>query len=246
MSDLPTPLPPPPRRVRATTGSGCAWALAVPFVGIGLGLIASVGVRLGVQRLGTPVTAVVDGTRSSRPSNGRGGQAVRFHYDLGGRRRDGEQPVTADEADRARVGDHVSGRAALLLGWPVCLTEIGSVDRQTVSRAVEAGVWAGLVCPFGLAVSIGPRWRRRRLLETGTAVAGEVTAVHDFRRRGPLVQVDYRFAVEGRAVQGTMRVARATLGGIDAGRPVTVVYDPRRPGRNVAWELAGFALVRPV
>ena len=59
-----TTLPPPPRQLRREPGwpgaVGCGRIFILPHVIIGLCLLAAVPLRVGVQTLGRPVTAVVD------------------------------------------------------------------------------------------------------------------------------------------------------------------------------------------
>ncbi len=236
------PLPPPPRRVRPTTGNGCLWALAAPFIVLGVGMAAVVAIRLAVRWAGRPVTVVVESAHAI--SAGRRGELhyVRFRYDWDGRVVDDEQKVTADEAARARPGAAVAGRAASVLGWDLCLADVGSVGRQTATRAAQAAVWCGGLCVVGFVAVIVPR-RTRRLLETGTAAAGEVVSVFLTDRRSAPAQVTYRFDAPDGPRQSTMQVSRSVLGDTAAGRPVTVVYDPRRSERNTVFELAGYTLV---
>ena len=84
-------------------------------------------------------------------------------------------------------------------------------------------------------------WRTRRLLRTGTAVAGELTGAQPLPgRRGRGGRVRYRFPTPAGPVYATQGVTGDARRAAYDGRPVTVVYDPARPARSVAVELSGY------
>ena len=244
---LPTPLPPPPRKVRAMRRSsfvsGSARLLLVPLMLIGLALPLAIAVRLGVQLLGRPITATVDGLdRVGNPRDQRLACFARLHYTLDGRLWEDRQPVTADELARLHVGDRVTGRAASFLGHALALTSAGDVNRTTAVLALVTVALDVAVALLAYGNWLVPA-RTRRLLETGTAVAGEVLASMPFHGRGGYrVRVAYRFPTpagdEGGDVTVNGRPSTATA----VGRPVTVVYDPARPARSTVFEFSGYAV----
>ena len=181
----------------------------------------------------------------TRGSKGSVTYDVRFHYTLDGQRHDDGQQVTAGEFRQRHLGDRLTGRAAMFFGQPICLTTAGNTTRQTLILAGAAPFWNAIMAVFVYRLWITP-WRLRRLLETGTAVAGEVTAQRTFRARsGPSVSVRYRFPTPGGPVEGAATVTGKAIQRLDATRPITVVYDPARPRRNAVYEFAGYT-TRPM
>jgi hypothetical protein len=244
---LPTPLPPPPRGVRAVRRSafvsGSARLLLVPFVLIGLAMPLAIAVRMGVQLMGRPITATVDGLdRVGNPRDGRPSCFARLHYTLDDRLWEDRQPVTADELARLHVGDRVTGRAATFLGHALALTSAGNVNRTTGVLALVT-----VALDAAIALLVYGNWlvpaRTRRLLETGTAVAGEVMAAMPFHARGGYrVRVAYRFPTPAGDEGGDVTVNGPPGAATAVGRPVTVVYDPARPTRSTVYEFSGYTV----
>ncbi len=236
------PLPPPPRRVRRTPGSadGCRRAFVAPFVLVALALLVAIPIRLGVQWAGHPVTATIDALE--RHGGRNASYVARFHYTLDGRAWVDGQQVTADEFNRLHVGDAVDGRAAVFLGHPLVLTAAGSVGHMTGLLAAVAVAFAVMVALLVYGSWVVPA-RTRRLLETGTAVAGEVMAAMPFHgRRGYGVRVAYRFATPDGDEGGNLTVPGPPTDATAVGRSVTVVYDPGRPSRSTVYELSGYTV----
>jgi hypothetical protein len=240
-------LPRPPRRPRPTSGGGlgCLLVLASPFLLIGLGFVAKVAVRLWVQHEGTPVTVVVDGTTVQASTRRRGSTSyhVQYHYDWAGRRVADEQFVTADERDRAVVGSRVGGRVWSPWGHPICLADVGSINRQTASDVGGTAVFAGLPLLIG-AVAWSARRRKRWLLTAGSAVFGEVTSARRDKPTSAIQTVGYRFHGPAGMVDATQLVGDSERGDtpVEVGQRVTVLYDPGRPTRSVIYEWSGYTV----
>jgi hypothetical protein len=81
-------------------------------------------------------------------------------------------------------------------------------------------------------------WRVRvvwNLLTKGMLVAGSVTNLVFFRDRG---RVDYHYTYEGqewKAQAGVMKVKRTQA--LATRKDITIVVDPKKPGRTLIWEL---------
>ena len=245
----PTLLSRPPRAVRprSTGGLGCAVLIAAPFLLLGLGFASALAVRLWVQRSGTPVTVVVDGIKDT-VSGGRHRTTyhrVRYHYDWNGARVDADQQVTAAEQRQAVAGGRVPGRVGVVFGRPICLAAVGSVAGQTWSYAGGTAVFAGIPAVIAWAV-VRSRRRQRRLVETGTAVGGEVTAAFRGRQTSAVQTVAYRFATPAGPVEGKVQVgdSDAKRTPVVVGLTVTVLYDPGDPRRNTVYEWSDFEVSR--
>ena len=241
-------LPPPPRRVVTPAGLWVGTTIGrlvvLPFILVAVGLTLAAPARSCLLWFGRPVTATVDGV-DVQPHRGgprtRYTYAARFHYALAGRTWADDQSVDAVTAGRLHAGDRAAGRAAVVLGHAFAVTDLaGPPARQAVLLAAAAGLFDAFAVLAFRGTYLLP-WQARRLLRTGTAVAGELTGTQPLSGRGGRGgRVRYRFPTPAGPVYATQWATDIARRAAYDGRPVTVVYDPARPTRSVAVELSGY------
>lgn len=240
----PTPpklLPLPPRTARRTAGGGgCGRVFLVPFVVVGLATAVAVPLRLWVEVAGLPITATVDDLTAHHGRRGGVTYTVRFRYELAGRPYTDTQEVTAGEYAAVRRGQQLHGRTRILDGHSLAITDAGSGLWQTAKLAAFAAFWNGFIGWIVYAAVVAP-WRVLRLVRTGVAVPGTVISHREAGSKRTLRFVTYRFTTRDRRELTREMSVVGTAGPVD-GTPVTVLYDPNRPTRSVAYEFAGVAV----
>jgi hypothetical protein len=102
--------------------------------------------------------------------------------------------------------------------------------------------WCGIVSLFAYAIYVSP-WLTRRLYRSGTAVRGTIASKRMTYGKTVTRLVTFRFQTpDGRTHTGEMACAGsvAEWDAAGAGDPVTVLYDPRRPKRSIAYEFGPY------
>jgi hypothetical protein len=219
---------------------GCLLVFMIPFVLVGVGFTLAIPIRFYVQANGTPITAVVDGTHLSRGSKGGITYHVDFHYLLNGRSIADHQQVSKIQYDRARIGQRVAGRAMMLLKWPVCVTQIGSVAGMMAGFTV---FWDAFLVLF-ISLMVVPLLREKRLISQGTPAAGTITGHHLIRGKSTAYSITYRYHIsDGTEINGRKMVTRTLYNSAVIGSAVTVLYDPAKPKRSVPYEFSNYEVV---
>jgi hypothetical protein len=124
----------------------------------------------------------------------------------------------------------------------------GAVRSAPVVPAVLfAAIWLSLFCVIGYVVCL-PWIRQRGLVRNGTATVGKVTGDREVLARqgnNSWFLVLYTFATsDGREISAQMRISRRAYNDVEANLPVTVLYDPARPSRSVAYEFCMYEIER--
>jgi Protein of unknown function (DUF3592) len=109
--------------------------------------------------------------------------------------------------------------------------------------------WNAIMSVFVYMLYVRP-WRLRQLVRWGWPTEGIVRHVHRYMNKGTkMVQVRYEYVVPPDAVQSGGVFTGKTSGtgpaaeAFHVGSIVTVLYDPRRPKRNLLYALADFKAV---
>jgi hypothetical protein len=244
-----TEFPPPPRIVQRTVGSGCALAFprlfVLPHMIIGIMLLLYAPVRLYVERFGTPAVATIDRHEFRTGSKGGKMYLIYYHVIVDGRRYDEYRSVSNADFISLHDGDKLQGRTSPLLYLSI---------RFQDEHFVGPPAWSDgpLIIPFlvsiawngGLAVFVFYYWiipiRQRRLVRFGSAAPGLIESIEQ-RAKGRL-KLTYSFTTAERtSLIGSQTIEKGTSA--SAGMPCTVFYDPKKPGRNVAYECSGLRIV---
>ncbi len=234
----PTTLPPAPRTVRRRPAAGRPpWWAAGLFLWVGLTLLGVGSFRLYVAYLGTPVRATIDHLAVNTDNDGTTYRAE-YQYVLAGRTHHAKATVSdrlrslLHHADGSPGDGVVPARAVRLPGGRAfCLLEDGPLTWLMLALSVA---WVGILIPATRRLYLRAAGQRR-LIEAGAVTAGRVTAVRP-AVRGFVVR--YAYGSPEEAGRQTARgVARPRVGD-----PVSVIYDPARPRRSVAYEFADYAV----
>ncbi|HYE17579.1 MAG TPA: DUF3592 domain-containing protein [Tepidisphaeraceae bacterium] len=174
---------------------------------------------------------------------------------VGGRPTDIVFPTTAPTAEEVRTAGELGAKAPQTLAvrgydfGPISFNrpvEHESADLLVFVPLIFVPV-GGLLCwALYLAGVVRPR-RRRWLYTDGAAVPGTVTGGWTRRiKSSTMYHIGYQFTPAG---ESAPRAASHTVAGEAeyeqalSGKPVTVLYDPARPKRNVMYEYGGYAWV---
>jgi hypothetical protein len=241
---LPPPLPPPPRRIieRRKSGDPLLALLFCVFLVAGLCLMCVPPMRWYIRERGTPVRVTIDRQEGWTRSIGGNAYFVIFHYTLNGKRVYDKQRVSSGEYLRDIVGQSGEGRAMRILGFPVCLTDLGDAGAQTriwIAAAVVANAAVWLWFAYGAI-----RFRRlRKLAELGTAVTGTIDALRVSLKQGRFGLMTCRFTTaEGENRRAVYPISKIIYESVVIGSPVTVLYDPARRKRSMVYEFCPFVV----
>ncbi|HET6248375.1 MAG TPA: DUF3592 domain-containing protein [Tepidisphaeraceae bacterium] len=155
------------------------------------------------------------------------------------------QSITPDEASRLHRGDRLLVHQA----------RFGAVHYATIARTFDdyardwwfvwawALVWNSIMLAVLYSAWIVPM-RYKRLVREGEPVVGRIMAVNSTGKSGTFHRVKYEFRTAGLSPirhANEMTVTSKEYDGASAGDSIVVLYDPRRPHRNVAYQLSGFS-----
>jgi hypothetical protein len=240
---LPTPLPKPPRtlRLRPRKATGLWFGRLLPVLLILGGIIAGLTMlrRPMVMVYGSRVDATVTGLTDHKRGKGGRSYYVHYTYQAGGRQFEDRDRVPHDVYTRTTVGQHLPGRTLSLMGSQNSALEAGSSD--ALGMMFFALVWFALTAAAVYAGIIQPR-QIRHVLQTGSTTTGVIT---DKRTRKHKQSRSYylEFGYEPpnhSPITRTQKVSRAVYDEVPVGQPVTVVYDPAKPKRAVAYEYGDY------
>ena len=235
-------LPLPPRAVRRRRGKPPAGWIALAYLLVGGSLLAVGSFRLYVAYGGTPVRATIDQLAVNTDNDGTTYRAE-FHYQLAGQTHHAHGLVS----DRLRAllhhadgtpGDGVVPARAVRLpgGHAFCLLEDGPL---TWLMLTLAAAWSAVGVPAAWTLYVRPA-RERRLLRDGSATVGRITAVGPYSPHNRSATIDYTFGSPAVAGHQVAHAPRDQLPHV--GDPVTVVHDPARPRRCVAYAFSNYAV----
>jgi Protein of unknown function (DUF3592) len=255
--ETPTRLPEPPRTVRG--GPGCAiWFVRVfilPHMAGGVVMAVAFVLTVIVALWGTNTTGSVLALSTSRSSKGHMTYNVKYRYCIGWR----------CFTNSASVGSQLFqslSRPTNLEGAPTPVkVRFISLDRlhyhvftEEHSAWAEAGplllfvlFWNALLSVFVYIIWVAPL-RERALLRNGQIVPGEIVSTRERRARGVTYYATFRFTdpSTGQEIKREMTLpSRAKYDEARTGKPVTVIYNPRKPKRAVAYEMSSYRVVAP-
>jgi hypothetical protein len=247
MSQRIAAVPPAPRVVRRKTGSGCLLTFLrlfiLPHIFAGVYFLLSVPAHLFVSHFGTPVTAIVD--REETTSTRKGGfmYDIYYHYMLDGRRYDERASVGQSTYNRTRLGDRYGGRASGLCGHALFVGPQEWEEAGPIGMLGFALGWNGILSVFLYFLWVVPL-RERRIARIGQPVLGIVTGRRERSGRGGRIyQLTYAFTTpEGLEYTGKCGVTNWVYQTALEGTTLIVLYDPRRPRWNLAYDYCDFVM----
>jgi hypothetical protein len=166
---------------------------------------------------------------------------IRYEFESAGQIHFQTDAVNEAEYKRTQVGRIIPGRAAHLLGEDYCYTGL-ALHNQMQSQAVMIGVvW--IVGGIVAIRSITAKLRIRRILHTGPAAIGTIVYKASRPGRSTAYYVTFRFeTIAGISYTVKNKVSRDGYDRVGQGSDVTVIYDPRRPQRCVAYECCAYEI----
>jgi hypothetical protein len=247
---------PTPRRVKYRDGprAGCGlWfgrLFLLPHTLAGA-FILVMAVATTVQYLRVLTFGVECDGRVVRKTETKGGKGthygVEYAYAVGGVEHAGRVTVNRNEYAEVTGGDPVAVRAVESAPeydpWPRLPGQWAPA--RALGYWAIALFWNGIMSLFLWGAYVRP-WRDRRLVRVGQPAAGVVRAVVTRNTRPRSYRVTYEYTVPDRfGLADAVRTGSMVTDRWDAtrylpGRPVTVLYDPDRPGRSVVYELTAY------
>jgi hypothetical protein len=241
----PTALPPAPRLVRGGPGPGIWFAriFLLPHTLVGVGGFVALAIAIVCAATGNDRLARVTAATSSHSA--KHGTSYHLAYVYSG--------AAGVRADGAQVGEGLyrstpgTIRVRVLevgpLSWSTCVEE-HSAWQPVGFIALFTGFWNLIVSVFVYALWIAPI-RARWLVRDGQVTRGEVVSKRVQQGKGRAFFVTFRFqepATEADlSVEMGVRDSSAHAR-IQVGEPVTVIYDPRKPKRALAYEYCGYTV----
>jgi len=233
-------LPGPPREARFTRGAQAGRGALLGGLLLLPSLILWTGERsAAVFRMlrDEGEVAKAEVTRVARRGGGRGARkhGLEFRFRAGGEERTGSVRVSRRMAEASPPGTELT---VTYLPRDPSIHRIGRVDETRAEEPWREALLAAAIVAAALAIAAAgvELWlrRQRALARDGAAAVATVTGVTPVRgRRPPRFQVAYRFQppsappLESRTV-----LCGAAAGKLQAGDPLTVLYDPHEPGRH--------------
>jgi hypothetical protein len=250
--DTPTRLPEPPRQVRG--GPGCAvWFVRIfilPHMAAGIFIAAMLVLTVLVALFGTDSTGSVLALSTSRGRKGGTTYTVKYRYCIGWSCYTNSASVawqlfSSLNGPHSLEGQPVPVKVRYVQLGPLhyhVFTEEHSAWGEALSLLLFALFWNAIISVFVYALWIAPL-RLRLLIRNGQAVAGQVVTSRVRRGKSTSYYATFRFIdpENGQEIQREMTLPdRAQYDRARAGLPVTVLYDPRKPKRAIAYELCGY------
>jgi hypothetical protein len=243
MNEVGTPshfdLGPPPRVVRLKRWYGLVKVLYFLLLMVPVCVGALAGIQYHVFVHGTPIQAKITDSYITQQRKGGAEYHVVYRYSM-----DGSEQVDEEAVDWKTYQDYppeVAGRAMNLWGHYFSVTELIN-ERQAAERAlVICGIWI-------LMIAVTPWWiwvRMKRLVAHGQTAVATVTNKRKSFGKSTSYVLDYTFnSPDGAVVAGLTVAPRKKYDVARVGDQITVLFDPRRPKRNVAYEFGIFEVVR--
>ena len=86
--------------------------------------------------------------------------------------------------------------------------------------------------------------RKRRLVSEGTPAIGTVVAHREVRGKSPRYLITFSFKIsDGTEMRKEVSVGRGAYNRAYVGSPLTVLYDPAKPWRAIAYEYCDFEVL---
>jgi hypothetical protein len=198
-----------------------------------------------VHYLGTPVTATVDRVELRTSSEDGPYTDVYYHYVLNDCRFKGHNNGMNVTSEEKRVGAQILGNAVSAFGRAMFVPASISIARDILLVVVFTLFWNGILSIFIYVVWVSPI-RMRRVAKMGTAVGGTITSKRMIPARGTRYVLKYQFVTaDGQTIDATSDISESAFDRAVKGRPVTVLYNPRRPKWNLPYEYGDFTISPP-
>ena len=236
-------LVPLPRKLRERGGpwdaGGCLGLVFLPFLLFGLYLTYLVAQRIVLVEAGTTTTGQLISVSTGKSSS------ITYSFEAEGR-----SWTATDSFLQRHYANSVKPLLVIYLPTHPSVSMVLTRWETPANRVQEIGWFAVLwnaFLVFIVWVVIGPPLRARRLIALGVPVVGRVqSATVAPNQRGELSGVVfYEFVpaeagVGGKPVTGSTAIQKKPDVRLEQGDPLTVLYDPRNPKRNVAYQFAGY------
>jgi hypothetical protein len=238
-------LPAAPRRLKNgyPTVLVCLAPFLIPHVWIGFGTIGMLALSIAVAVFGTEVDARVLSAQTKQGKKGGTCYEVRYTYDVDGESVDKQANVDATTYSHAVT----PGATIRVRHFDVgaihgnAVTETKSAWAQVPQLAFFACFWNGILSVFVYQLTIAPL-RRRSLIKNGQATEGEIASKRIGQKNARFVTFRFTPPTSDEAIVKEMSVTKEVHEAAVAGTPVTVLYDPRKPSRAIAYELSGYVV----
>ena len=253
-------LDPPPRPVRlrnrleAGCLVGCLQLFILPHTIAGFFILYQFGSAayfyVAVRESGVDVEG-----RVTRKVETPGRKHTSYHIDYAftkdGEEHDGQVYVSPETYAMVQVGDPLPLRVYSVTPregrWHLIPGE--SPGRTLAGMGFACLFWNGIIWGMYWFMYVRP-WRQRNLIRHGQTAVARVTDVTSWQEKSQTVyRVRYEFnpgLPGGPPVRGRVPVRPPmTAAEVTAGDELTVVYDPRRPRRNVPYRFARFMVRVP-
>ncbi len=189
---------------------------------------------------GASLPATVTRRHSGRSGKGGTIYIIDYSYDGG---RIGDQDVSLSHYQRLSPGTKVAVKSMAIAGrsFSLLVDPIGPTLHLLGFFALFNVLWNGIMFLFVYSLLILPS-RRKWLVQNGVAASGRVTRkVRLSGRNGKTYTVKYQYiAANGSTYSGEIPVVSAAYQGIIESQELHVLYDPAKPKRSVAYELADY------
>jgi len=245
-------LPPPPRKVRGGVVCGL-WFIRLfimPHVCAGVFMAGRLILTVLVAIFGTDIMAKVTEMHTSRGSKGGTTYHVAYTYNADGRDYSDTDSVGAGTYEAIRSPKELEGRAAIIrvrhfASGPLhfhVLTQDGSAWKSAASLLGFVLFWNGVLSVFVYAVWVVPI-RQRGLMRHGEVTDGTIVGSRVRSGKATTYYATFRFRdpESGAEITREMQLpGEAQYSAAKPGLEVSVLYDPSRPKRAIAYEFCGY------
>lgn len=161
----------------------------------------------------------------------------------------GHDEVLPDEYRELQVGQAINAHVVHLgrFGYSILDRSPGAYARNRMINWFCTAFAAAIGWVFFHAVWLMPR-RARWLAQNGEATFGAVVvkSVVQRARRHLFCTLTYQFKVNGTLRARRIRVSPQRYDAAQLGDLITILFDPKRPGRSIVYEYSDFIAMRPV
>jgi len=246
-------LPPPPRQIRRRAWGIGKWYVSLivsAFIAVCIlaGIAATIWIpmRVAVNAFGKPVDAVQYWAGANSNLKGGSNYSIGYRVTFDGATEDQVLPASEEEFSRFQEGQRVPARALRIWNWStfVLLDPEVNLLQLTFLAVCLLLVAYGLIA-LALWATLFSRLQRRRLVRRGTACTGTLTGTRiGGAGRGNLYYLSFQFKTpEGVEMTSESDVAFGVYSAARVGTSVTMLYDPARPKRSIAYEYCDYEVV---
>ena len=230
--------PPPPRVVRRRRFSPRIFVARFVFTPAILLLLLACIAMMGVSTLGTRYEGVITEIRTKQLSNNRAYEYALYNFTVDSQAQHDQQKVGGYGSPSFSPGQKVIVRSVEFLGYRYSTLADGWGDFMIQYGFALIYV---LLSPLLGFVIILVGWVvpkiAKRLLRDGTMVHGTIEELPP----GPPFRCKHSYVDEaGEKHFGFIGIPAASALSLRPGDPLTIIYDPKRPGRHVVYDFSDF------